>query len=53
MSGKVIEGRVSHAIDIPPSKAPIVSVSKNLYPHCLVVVGSRNRFEGDFTIALK
>ena len=27
--------------------------SKNLYPYCLVLVGSRNRFERDFTIELK
>ena len=33
-----------------PSKAPVVSLSKKLYPYCLVLVGSRNRFERDFTI---
>ena len=44
-----------------PSKAPAVSLSKTLYSHCLVLVGSRNRFERDlhkqiiacFTIELK
>ena len=30
-----------------PSKATVVSLSKKLYPHCLVLVGSRNGFEGD------
>ena len=25
---------------------------KNLYPHCLVLVGSRNGFKRDFTIEL-
>jgi len=44
-----------------PSKAPVVSLSKKLYSNCLVLVGSRNRFERDllkqkiacFTIKLK
>jgi len=27
-------------------------LSKKLYPYCLVVVGSRNGFERDFTIKL-
>ena len=30
-----------------------VSLSKKLYPCCLVLVGSRNGFERDFTIELK
>jgi len=30
-----------------PSKAPIVSLSKKVYLHCLVLVGSRNGFECD------
>ena len=30
-----------------PSKAPVVSLSKKLYPCCLVLVGSRNGFERD------
>ena len=34
-----------------PSK--VVSLSKKLYPYCLVLVGSRNGFERDFTIELK
>ena len=29
------------------------SLSKTLYPYCLVLVGSRNGFERDFTIELK
>ena len=29
------------------SLSPIVSKSKKLYPHCLVLVGSRNGFERD------
>ena len=36
-----------------PSKAPVVSLSKKLYSYCLVLVGSRNGFEHDFTIELK
>ena len=28
-----------------PSKAPVVSLSKKLYSNCLVLVGSRNRFD--------
>ena len=35
-----------------PSKTPVVSLSKKLYPCCLVLVGSRNGFERDFTIEL-
>ena len=35
-----------------PSKAPVVSLSKKLYPYCLVMVGSRIGFERDFTIKL-
>ena len=30
-----------------PSKATVVSLSKKLYSHCLVLVGSRNGFERD------
>ena len=29
----------------PHQKASVVSLSKKLYPHCLVLVGSRNEFE--------
>ena len=36
-----------------PSNTPVVSLSKKLYPCCLVLVGSRNGFERDFTIELK
>jgi len=28
-------------------------LSKKLYPYCLVLVGTRNGFERDFTIDLK
>ena len=46
---------------IPVSGPPAVSLSKKLYSHCLVLVGSRNGFERDlhkqiiarFTIELK
>jgi len=34
------------------SKAPDVFLSKKLYPYCIVLVGSRNRNECDFTIKL-
>jgi len=34
------------------SNAPVVSLSKILYPNCLVLVGSRNGVERDFTIEL-
>jgi len=37
----------------PPSKAPVVSLSKKLYPYCLVLVASRNGFQREFTIELK
>ena len=30
---------------LAPSMAPVVSLSKKLYSYCLVLVGSRNRFE--------
>ena len=30
-----------------PPKAPVVSLSKKLYSHCLVLIGSRNGFERD------
>ena len=33
--------------------SPVVSLSKKLYPYCLVLVGSRNGFERDITIELK
>ena len=36
-----------------PSKTPVVSLSKKLYPYCLVLVGSRTGFERDVTIELK
>ena len=36
-----------------PIKGPVVSLSKTLYPYCLVLVGSRNGFECDIAIELK
>jgi len=36
-----------------PSKVPVVSLSKKLYPYYLVLGGSRNGFERDITIELK
>ena len=36
-----------------PSRVPVVSSSKKLYPYCSVLVGSRNGFERAFTIKLK
>jgi len=30
-----------------PSNSPVVSLSMKLYSNCLVLVGSRNRFERD------
>ena len=37
----------------PPSKAIVVSLSKKPYPYCLVLGGSMNGFESDFTIELR
>ena len=39
-------------VRVPP-KPSFVSLSKTLYPYCLVLVDSRNGFERDFTIELK
>ena len=36
-----------------PSKVPVVSLSKKLYPYYLVLVGSSNGCERDITIKLK
>jgi len=33
-------------------KVPVVSLSKKLYHYCLVLVGSRNGFEREFTLEL-
>ena len=38
---------------IDTSNTPVVSLSNNHYPYCLVLVGSRNGFERGFTIELK
>ena len=37
----------------PTSKAPVVSLSKELYLYCLELVDSRNGFERDITIEIK
>ena len=37
----------------PPLKPPVISLSKKLYPYCLVLVGSTNGFERDFTIEVE
>ena len=34
-------------VGLSPIKGPVVSVSKKLYPYCVVPVGSRNGFESD------
>ena len=36
-----------------PSKVTVASLSKTLYPYCLILVAFRNGFERDFTIELK
>ena len=41
-----MDASVSHEF-ASPLKAHVVSLSKKLYPHCLVVVSLRNIFEGD------
>jgi len=33
-------------------RAPVVSLSKKLYSHCLALVGSRNGFERKYTICI-
>jgi len=38
---------------LAPLKDHVVSLSKKLDPYHLVLVGSRNRFERDFTLELK
>ena len=45
-------GWVTRNVEVVRS-SPVVSLSKKLYPHYLVLVGSRNGFERDFTIELK
>ena len=48
--------RLSRHVEVvgsSPIKGPVVSLSKKLYPYCLVLVGSRNGFERDFTIKVK
>jgi len=42
----VIGGSLS-LVSYSQSKASVVSLIKKFYPHCLVQVGSRNRFNGD------
>ena len=45
--------RVKNSLCGLRSKAPVVSLSKKLYTHCLVLVASRNGFERDSTIELE
>jgi len=45
--------RLTLNVEAVGSKAPVVSLSKKLNPYCLVLVGSRNGFERDFTIELE
>ena len=48
--------RLTRNLDVvgsSPINRPVVSLSKKLYSYCLVLVGSRNGFERDFTIKLK
>ena len=52
LEGIVLEERDHHII-VPHQKASVVSLSKKLYPYCLVLVGSRNGFERDVKIELK
>ena len=44
--------RLTRNVDVVGSSPIVVSLSKTLYPYCLVMVGARNRFERDFTIEL-
>ena len=45
--------RKEEGVGSSPNKGPVVSLSKKLYPYCLVLVGSRNGFERDLTIKVK
>ena len=40
-------------VSLKPIKGYYVSLSEKHYPHCLVLVVSRNGFEHDFTIKQK
>ena len=44
--------RMTRNVEVVGSQAPVVSLSKKRYPYCLVLVGSRNGFESNFTIEL-
>ena len=44
--------RLTRSVEVvgsSPFNDPVVSLSKKLYPYWLVLVGSRNGFERDFT----
>ena len=43
--------RLTHNVEVL-GLSPLVSLCKKLYPYCLVLVGSRNWLEHDFTIKL-
>ena len=47
-----VDASVSHEF-ASPLKAHVVSLSKKLYQCCLVLVGSINGFERDFSFELK
>ena len=44
--------RMTRNVEVVGSQAPVVSLSKKRYPYCVVLVGSRNGFESNFTIEL-
>ena len=44
--------RMTRNVEVVGSQAPVVSLSKKRYPYCLVLIGSRNGFESNFTIEL-
>jgi len=45
---------VSHIfLVLTPSKATVVSLSKKLYLHCLVLVGSRKGYKIDFSMEIE
>ena len=45
--------RNEEVVGSSPIKGPIISLSKKHYPYCLVLVGSSNGLQRDFTIELK
>ena len=45
--------RNAEVLGSSPIKGPRCSLSKKSIPYCVVLVGSKNRFECDITIELK